>query len=90
MKQEPLRWKWLLCVGELEQIWSWYREQRNKQRQGQGQNTGVLRCAQNGGHFSYLFSICGAALADEEFGAAALVDPDAAAIGTPGAALDAG
>jgi hypothetical protein len=41
-------------------------------------------------HLSYLYSICEAALADEEFGAAAAVDPYAAAVGAPGAALDAG
>ena len=45
MKQEPLRWKWLLCV---------------------------------------------VGLADEEFGTASIVDPDATAVGTPGPALDAG
>src|SRR5882757_7455632 len=45
---------------KLEQVWNWYRGQRNNQQQRQ--NTGVLRFAQNDKYFSYLYSICKAAL----------------------------
>jgi hypothetical protein len=77
-------------VDGLEQIWSSYRGQRNKQQQGRRPDKGVLHSAQNAEDFLNSSAFYEAALTDEEFGAAAAVNPDSTAVGTPGSALDAG
>jgi hypothetical protein len=46
----------------LEQIWNCYRGRGKNQQPWQRQNTGVLRSLRNDDHFSYLYSICKAAL----------------------------